>query len=322
MRFIARILAGATLLLLLGAHARADKIVLKNGRKIIAFNVMEVGDKITYETSAGQLSLPKSIVDHIEKGLTPMAESPAAAAANLAIAPPEMDTSSEAAEIDSGAVHDGSVDREYIGKIEAEARGNSAQASERAALAHHAAAQFEFGRGDLTHAISDERTALIYAPQQPAFLLSVAYLYLKQSQFKESLEYIEKAKRIAPKNADVYKLAGWAYYGMNQPDQAVIEWQKALELHPDTDVQAALEKARRDMKEEENYKENESAHFQLRYNGSAEPALARDVLHTLEAEYEQIASELNYSPPEPIGVILYTQQGFADITRAPGGWAR
>ena len=38
----------------------------------------------------------------------------------------------------------------------------------------------------------------------------------------------------------------------------------------------------------------------------------------LEGEYTQIENELNYSPPEPIGVILYTQQGFADITQAPG----
>jgi hypothetical protein len=34
----------------------------------------------------------------------------------------------------------------------------------------------------------------------------------------------------------------------------------------------------------------------------------------------QISSELNYAPPEPIGVVLYTQQGFTDITEAPG-WA-
>ena len=33
-----------------------------------ALNVREEGDKVKYETSAGELSLPKSIVDHIEKG--------------------------------------------------------------------------------------------------------------------------------------------------------------------------------------------------------------------------------------------------------------
>jgi hypothetical protein len=46
--------------------------------------------------------------------------------------------------------------------------------------------------------------------------------------------------------------------------------------------------------------------------------LAREVLHTLEGHFEQIESELNYTPPEPIGVVLYTQDAFADITRAPG----
>ena len=35
------------------APARADKIVLKNGRKILAYNVVEVGDKMQYETAAG-----------------------------------------------------------------------------------------------------------------------------------------------------------------------------------------------------------------------------------------------------------------------------
>ncbi|MGB9434797.1 MAG: hypothetical protein WBQ89_21310, partial [Candidatus Acidiferrum sp.] len=78
------------------------------------------------------------------------------------------------------------------------------------------------------------------------------------------------------------------------------------------------DKALRDKQEEENYKENESAHFQLKYNGAAQPALAREVLHTLETHYVTIESELNYTPPEQIGVVLYTQQAFSDITRAPG----
>jgi len=148
--------------------------------------------------------------------------------------------------------------------------------------------------------------------------MNVAYLHLKRSEFKQSLDYLEKAKRVAPESADIYKLEGWSYYGMNRPEQAVEAWKKALTLRPDADTQAALDKALRDKAEEESYRENESAHFQLKYNGTAEPALAREVLHTLEEHFERIASELNYTPPEPIGVVLYTQQGFADITQAPG----
>src|SRR6202521_4588697 len=83
-----RILGFASVLLLAGAAARADTIVLKNGRRILALSAVEEGDRVKYETSAGQLSLPKSIVDHIEKGgAVPMAGSPGADAANLDIAP-------------------------------------------------------------------------------------------------------------------------------------------------------------------------------------------------------------------------------------------
>jgi tetratricopeptide (TPR) repeat protein len=299
--------------------ARADKIVLKNGRQIVAYNVTEDGDKVRYETSAGQLSIPKSIVDHIEKGgLIPMIESPAAAAANLNLSPPPMEATANAAEIDQAAVHDGSIDRDYIARTEREARSGNARANEKAALAHHAAAQFELAHGDMEHALGDERTAITFLPDQPVLLMNVAYLYLKKSEYKQSVEYLERAKRVSADNADIYKLEGWAYYGMNRPDLAVTAWKKSLALKPDGETQAALDKALRDKQEEENYKENESAHFQLKYNGTAQPVLAREVLRVLEAHFAAIESELNYTPPEAIGVVLYTQQGFADITRAPG----
>src|SRR5881409_3279694 len=75
-------------LLSLGGRAVADTIVLKNGRRIVALSVVEEGDKVKYLTSAGELSLPKSIVDHIEKGGA--GGLAGTAAANLAIAPPAM----------------------------------------------------------------------------------------------------------------------------------------------------------------------------------------------------------------------------------------
>src|SRR5437867_7932686 len=309
---------------LLAISARAaDTIVLKNGRRIAALSVVEEGDKVKYLTSAGELSLPKSIVDHIEKGGgAPLAETAGTAAANLAIAPPAMQPGDwgGSEEIEHAAVHDGAIDRVYIAKLEQEARSGTQRAGFSAAIAHHAAAWFELSRGDMGHALADARTAANYAPEEPLMLLNVAYLYLRRSEFKESLDYLDRARRFAPDNADVAKLAGWAYYGLNKLDQAVAEWKRALALRPDSEVQRALDKALADKQEEESYKENESSHFKLRYSGASEPALARDVLRTLEKHFSAIESELNYTPPDPIGVILYTQDAFTDITKAPA-WA-
>src|SRR5712692_1767355 len=315
------LILAAGLSLLVAEETCADTIVLKNGRRIVADSVVVDGDRVRYLTAAGELVLPKSIVDHIEKGgVVQMPGSRMAGAANLAMTPPALKPTKANAEAERAAVHDGVVDREFLAAVASEARSGAPGANEKAAIAHHAAAQLELVRGDMEHALDDERTALTYAPDNLVMLLNVAYLHLRRSEYKQALDYLERAQRIAPDNLDVAKLTGWAYYGMNKLRQAVAEWERALALKPDAEVQAALDKARRDQQEEENYRENESSHFTLRYSGEAEPGLAREVLRALETHFAAIESELNYTPPEPIGVILYTQQAFADITRAPG-WA-
>jgi len=317
-RLLARLAAYFGVFLFNVAAAHADTIVLKNGRKIVALSVTEQGDKIQYETASGTLTLPKSIVDHIEKSSAP--GSYAEARANLSITPPSLESmgiASAGSVIEQGTVHDGMIDRGFIAKMEGEARSGGRAERESAALAHHAAAQFEMAHGDMDHALADERTALSFAPDRAALLMNVAYLHLRRSEFKQSLDYLDRARRISPDNADVAKLAGWAYYGLNKLDQAVAEWKRAQSLRSDPEVQAALERAAKDKTEEESYKENESPHFTLRYSGSSEPELAREVLRTLESHYAAIESELRFSTPDPVGVILYTRQAFSDITNAP-----
>jgi tetratricopeptide (TPR) repeat protein len=251
-------------------------------------------------------------------------EGPASAGA-LSLKPPEPAAAAGAfpanrSEIEQRVIVDGEVDRNYVAALEGQARYGDPVAGSHAAAAHHAASQFELAHGEMDLALADERTALTFAPDQPVFLLNVAYLHLRRSEFTQSLDYLDRARRFAPEDPEVAKLAGWAYYGLNKLDQAVEQWKRALRLRPDAEVEAALAKALRDKKEEEQYKENESSHFTLRYSGASEPSLARNVLHTLERHYGTIESELGYSPPDAIGVILYTQQAFRDITQAPA-WA-
>src|SRR5262249_29633849 len=126
--FSARFSLLSAVLLVLSTRAAADTIVLKNGRRIAAINAVEEGDKVRYMTSAGELSLPKSIVDHMEKGgFVPTAGPPGNATANLTITPPEIHTTSGNGieEIQRGVLHDGSIDRPYIAKLESEARSGN-----------------------------------------------------------------------------------------------------------------------------------------------------------------------------------------------------
>ena len=293
--------------------APADTIVLKNGRRIIAASVVEENGRVSYETSSGRLSLPRSIVERVERG-----GSATDTAAQLSLTPPPLESGGGYEDVAQAAVRDSAIDRDFLAGLEQAARGGGTQAVNRVAAAHRTAAQFQLRRGDLEQAITHYRRALTFAPQRLDLLLNIAYLHLRRSEYTAALDYLERARRVALDSPDRAKLAGWAYYGLNRLDQAVEEWKQAERLRPDAEVERALEKAQRDLATESGYREGETRHFVLRYYGGAAPQLARDVLRALEEHFRAVESELNFAPAEPIGVILYTEQGFADITRAPG----
>ncbi|MFZ1971804.1 MAG: tetratricopeptide repeat protein [Candidatus Acidiferrales bacterium] len=306
----------ASLVLLAVFFAAADTIVLKNGRRIVASNVTEDHDHVSYDTPAGQMSIPKSIVARIDRDGFGYS-SAAKASSEPPVSAPQITPVIGYDDVARLVVHDDAIDFTYLAQLEVNARSGGATAIDKVAAGHYAAAQFLVAKGDTNSAIDHYREALSFAPDNLGLLLNLAVLYLRQSQFTAAMDPLEHARGVAPNSPDVAKLMGWAYYGANKMDQAVAEWQRAERLRPDAEVERALDKAERDKAEEESYREGETAHFVLKYNGSATPDLARDILHVLEDDFRDLESELDFTPPEPIGVILYTEQGFADITRAP-----
>ena len=302
--------------------ASADTIILKSGRHISATEVHEEGDRVVYETPAGRMSLPKSIVDHVQRGPSAIFASgggggTAAVAASMAAAPPPVTADSSFDDVVKAVLPNGSIDRTYLLKLDGDAQSGGKLAVERMAVGHHVAAQFEMRKGDLDQAVNQYQRALTLAPNHVGLLLNLSGVMIRQSQFTQAIEALDRAQRIAPKDFYVQKFLGIAYYGGNKIDQAVDAWKRALEIRPDADVQQHLEKAQRDKDEEASYREGISSHFNLKYNGEAAPALAREVLKTLEQHFNAIESELNYTPKESISVVLYTDQAFANITRAP-----
>lgn len=296
--------------------AAADVIVLKNGNRIRATGVTTDAHHVTYQTAAGQLSIPKAIVarvihDHLGyRGARESAKQPPVSA-------PQIKPASAYQEITRLAVHDGGVNFAYIARLESNARSGSADAINKVAAAHYAAAQFYLSKGDSNSAIDQYRQGLVFAPDNLGLLLNLAVLYLRGSQFTLALDPLRHAHDIYSNSPDVDKLMGWAYYGANKTSRAIEAWKAAIKLRPDPDVLDALHKAERDEAAVASYREGETAHFDLKYYGGAAPDLAKGILSTLENDYEDLQSQLDYTPPEKIAVILYTGQAFEDITRAP-----
>ena len=300
--------------LLVALPVLGDTIVIKNGRRIMAVKVVEEQNHVSYETRAGWLRLPRTMIARIEKGAVALTDT---RADEVGIAPPPLSAQAAYADVAALAVRDGSVDPEYISRLEAAAQSGNAAAVNRVAVAHHAAAQARLKNGDTEQAMDHYRRALSFAPAHTDLLLQLSYLHLRRGEYTAAGECLERARRASPDSPEVAKLTGWAYYGQNRTEQAVEEWQRASRLRPDAEVQRALEKAQQELSVEEKYGAGESRHFVLRYHGGAAPELAKEVLRNLEEHFRALESELNFTPAEAIGVILYTNQGFADITRAP-----
>jgi len=312
--------AWLVLLLLLAMQcARADTIVLKNGGRISATNVTVEGDRVYYETASGRSSVAKSEVERIELGDSsgPSASAPA----NLPLLMPRVDLGGGRADVARAAVHDGAVDDVYLARLEDETRNGGAAAVSRLATAYDAGALFEFNRGDIEHALYLLRRGLTFAPEHLSLLLNLSRLQLRRGEYTAALDSLVRAEQVAPDDPDTAVLLGWAYRRTNRLDRTVEEWKRALSLRPDPRLEGSLANAERDLEEERSYRAEESSHFALRYSGSATALfLPGEVLRALESHFRDLQTELNFTPPESIAVILYTDKAFADITNAPS-WA-
>ena len=243
---------------------------------------------------------------------------------HISLPPPSAGSINGYNQIAELAVREGSIDAAKMAEFDAAARDGSSSGMSRAALAHFAAGKFELSRNSVDEAIEQFQFSLNFsagrADLQLANLLSLAYIDLVQSKYSAALEYLERARHLAPKSAAVAQLSGWGYYGLNRIDEAIKEWETAQSIQPSQQLATMIERAERDKAAESESREANSGHFNLRYQGEASPQLAAEILSTLEEHFRSIQSVLRFTPAEPIGVVLYTQQAFRDITQAPT-WA-
>lgn len=243
---------------------------------------------------------------------------------NVPLTPPTAKPAGGYAEVANLVVREGSIDVVKLAELDAAARNGSSAAARRAGLAHCAAGDFELSRNSSDEAIEQYRAALVFAAKQPDLLVAnlarLAYVHLHRSEYSAALEYLDRARGVAPKSVTVARLSGWAYYGLDRLDEAVEQWHTAQHMQPDPDVATLLQKAEADKQAESGFAQGQTSHFTLHYEGTATPQLAAQILQALEEDFRSEQSELRFAPQEPIAVVLYTQQTFRDITRAPS-WA-
>jgi len=302
------------LVLFAAIFAPADVIHLKNGRTIWADQVREDKDKdrVEYDVGEDTYAIPKSSIDHIDAGGVAPARSGSGAAAAVADFTPSAPTFDHAGDIAQKIVHDGKVDSEALTNLE------KAGDSELAATGYFLAGKFESDRGNFPQAKTYYDAALRFQPNNATLLVYYAACLMRTGQAAQALPYAERAVRIAPDSADTLAMLGFAHFAADHTAEAIRWWKKSLTVRPDAAVSQYLEKAERESKAESDFSQRESSHFNLHFEGEdTSESFRRDLLATLDSDFDDLVRDLGYSPHNVIAVTLYTQQAFFDVTQAP-----
>jgi tetratricopeptide (TPR) repeat protein len=305
--------------LLLPSLLFADVIYLKNGHQIVAQVTQEDEKQVFYETDSGAFSVPKSLVDHVEKS-----EAPAAAPGQQSTRPsrdvplPIASPIEGNAQEKSAVIHDDAIDESYLTQMTDDAIQNPTPENlHKLKQGFQAAAVFLTHKGDPEGAIARYREALKYLPHDSGVTLALGYLLWKQEHYLEAVDLLSPEADRYPRSTNLRVLLGSAYYGMENLDQAITEWNKALAIQDDAQLRDAVAKAQKERDVSGTYSELRSEHFLLRYDGQHNEKLSGLILNSLDGSFQDLVLDLDYSPTETIVVLLYPNQDFRDITRTP-----
>jgi tetratricopeptide (TPR) repeat protein len=295
--------------------ASAEIIHLKNGRTIWADHVRDTGTHIEYDLGDNTYAIPKSAVDQIDAGGVPPAYSSSGNGAQQAHDLPEFapaDNSKNDPALIAKIIQDGRVDPDALYSLE-QAGNNSATAA-----GYFIAGKHELDHGNFSKARGYLEAGLRFDSQNPTILNYYAALLARTGKAAEALPYAERAVRAAPDSPDALTVLGYVQFADDHTADAIRSWKHSLELRPDNTVQKYLAKAQRDATAEADYTQHESNHFILKYEGKqTSDVLRSQLIATLESEYDDLVRQLGIAPRNSILVVLYTEQGFFDVTQAP-----
>ncbi len=133
--------------------------------------------------------------------------------------------------------------------------------------------------------------------------------------------WFERALESRPRNATALEWLGELHYRAGRVDTAIGVYERALASvpqSPDTEVFGPrLASWRREAEVHAGFAEIRGEGAAVRFRASRDEALAIRVLERAEAARSRVAGILGTFPSQPVVVVLYTREEFAEITRLP-----
>ncbi len=179
---------------------------------------------------------------------------------------------------------------------------------------------------------------------------------VKEEAFEQALGYFDRALGADEENVQAWKGSGYARIQLEETEAAIRDFEEAHRLAPgDADVALALarllyqsdELARgkrvldallaeqpghakakellarmtQDDSVERSFQANDTGHFRLKFDATANGGVGSLVGAILEEAYTTLGGQFHHYPPDPVVVILYTRQEFRSVSGTPH-WSR
>jgi tetratricopeptide (TPR) repeat protein len=160
--------------------------------------------------------------------------------------------------------------------------------------------------------------ALALKPGDPVLLMGAGAAAHAQGQQKEAMDRLRQALTVKPDLTPASVLLGQIAFDEGEVDAAVLTYESALKYAPgDADISRALDQWRKDASIHGSFDELRYERFRILFEGHDERSLAMDATRVFNSAFFRIAGRLGEYPPATIVAVLYTEQQFRDVTRAP-----
>lgn len=153
------------------------------------------------------------------------------------------------------------------------------------------------------------------------FYISLAKIDFAVGEFYKSfdwLKYLEDSDDYAYVRKDLYVKLGQQFYKRGNINDALYCYEMANKLYPnDRQVEKMLKSLKTQALTEDGFVQNEGSNFTISYEGGENDEVGHIIGILLEEAYQKIGADFGFYPEEKVGVVLYSNKEFKDVTRAP-----
>ncbi|HEU0007206.1 MAG TPA: peptidase MA family metallohydrolase [Terriglobia bacterium] len=322
MKSLIQAIASSLCLLFVGSPMRADVIYLTNGNVLVVDKAWEEGAEVQYQAGGKVQTLPKSVVKRIQEQKSLPVPEGTSPRYGIAIDDPSPAGGEKSVPAKTTNLRGGTsaVSKELLTRLRENLRSAPGDTHSRSELARalNSLASLQVAQGDLSAAKGSLEEALMLDRKDMATLANLAIVNYRTGNYRASEDLLLTCLGMDKRDQGVHLLLGEAYYAQEKVAQAINQWTEGLQLGPNPEISARLDKARKESGVHSELGVLQSAHFILRYDRKvSDYQLGQQILVTLEGLYRQLSVDLTSVPPATIAVILYPDQAYFDITRAP-----